>query len=166
MNKPRDLEIARVVGWYRIPLQTAPKIIAVDYLAFYQTKAFGDQKWRIQYIAPVNGHELTTRSELIRDEPNHPRADQEYYKIQLGPLTELPSPIMATKWKRITFSYTTGEHLLTANTIDDLVVSTEERSSLWRALRERANQSQIYKIPNIEITPSVLSALLGFENLE
>ena len=30
----RDMEIARLLGWYRIPLRTAPKVIAVDYLAF------------------------------------------------------------------------------------------------------------------------------------
>ncbi|OGO38816.1 MAG: hypothetical protein A2W35_17495 [Chloroflexi bacterium RBG_16_57_11] len=74
INDPRDLEIARVLGWYRIPLRSAPKVIAVDYLAFYQTAAFGDDRWRIQYVAPVRGYELTTRSELMQDEPNHPHA--------------------------------------------------------------------------------------------
>ena len=33
---PRDLEIARLLGWYRIPLRSAPKVVALDYLAFYQ----------------------------------------------------------------------------------------------------------------------------------
>jgi hypothetical protein len=47
MTQPRDLEIARVFGWYRIPLRTAPKVISVDYLAFYQTSTFEEQKWRI-----------------------------------------------------------------------------------------------------------------------
>ena len=37
---PRDLEIARVLGWYRIPFRTAPKVVAVDYLAFYQPGSF------------------------------------------------------------------------------------------------------------------------------
>jgi len=39
LPKPRDLEIARVLGWYRIPLATAPKTIRVDWIAFYQTAA-------------------------------------------------------------------------------------------------------------------------------
>ena len=82
LNNPRDLEIARVLGWYRIPLRTAPKVISVDYLAFYQTAAFGENKWRIQFFAPVKGHELTTRADLLKDELNHERAQQEYYKIQ------------------------------------------------------------------------------------
>ena len=34
---PRDLEVARVLGWYRIPLRTAPKVISVDYLDQYIT---------------------------------------------------------------------------------------------------------------------------------
>lgn len=38
---PRDLELARVLGWYRIPLRTAPKVISVDYVAFYQPASFG-----------------------------------------------------------------------------------------------------------------------------
>jgi hypothetical protein len=39
---PRDLEIARLLGRYRIPLRTAPKVVAVDYLAFYQPSTFGE----------------------------------------------------------------------------------------------------------------------------
>ena len=109
VNDPRDLEIARLLGWYRIPLRTAPKVVAVDYLAFYQTGAFGQQRWRIQTIAPVRGHELATRAELLRDEPDHPRAREEYYKIQLGPLEQLEQPILAETWRRVTFLYTTGE---------------------------------------------------------
>lgn len=166
MNKPRDMEIARLLGWYRIPLRSAPKIISVDYLAFYQTKAFGENKWQIQYIAPVKGHELTTRYELLKDEIDHPRANQEYYKIQLGPLVELPKPIKADKWRRITFLYTTGEHLTHARSINDLVLSSEERPIVWQALRERASQSQEYNATDLDIDPDILAAILGFKNLE
>jgi hypothetical protein len=167
VNDPRDLEIARVLGWYRIPLRSAPKVVAVDYLAFYQTAAFGDEKWRIQYVAPVRGHELTTRSELLLDEPDHPHAQHEYYKIQLGPLLALPQAIPAEKWRRITFLYTTGEYLLRARSINDLVVADEERLLLWQALRERANQSQEYRIDdslNIELEADILAALLGIHD--
>ena len=99
----RDLEIIRLFGWYRIPLRSAPKIIEVDYLAFYQTAAFGEEhRWRIESFAEVKGHELTTRSQLFRDEPDHPRAHEEYYKIQLGELQYFPTSIMADQWRRIT----------------------------------------------------------------
>lgn len=140
---PRDLHIARVFGWYRIPFRYAPKIVSVDYLAFYQPAAFGNGHSNcIECIAEVRGVELTTRREIIRDEPNHPRADQEYYKLQIGKLVSLPVPIKAGKWKRITFLYTTGGRLRTAKTINDLVVASEERKILWRSLRERSSKFQ------------------------
>jgi len=169
LNDPRDLEIARILGWYRIPLRSAPKVVAVDYLAFYQTAAFGDEKWRIQHFAPLRGHELTTRAELLRDEPDHPHAHHEYYKIQLGPLASLPEPILADKWRRITFLYTTGEYLLRARTVNDLVVVDEERPLLWQALRERANQAQEYRVeetPDLVLQPEILAALLGIHEVQ
>lgn len=144
INDPRDMEIARVLGWYRIPLRSAPKIIYVDYLAFYQTSAFDDAKWRIEYVAEVRGNELKTRRELLRDEPDHPNASLEYYKVQLGPLIRLPAPVFAEKWRRITFFYTTGEYLSKAKTINDLIVQSEERRLLWQALRERADRASDY----------------------
>jgi hypothetical protein len=168
MTKPRDLEIARLFGWYRIPLRTAPKVIAVDYLAFYQTKSFKEQKCRIQYITQVRGHELTTRGELLREEADHPRANEEYYKIQIGPLEQLPNTILAKKWRRITFLYTTGEYLLNAETVNDLVVHSEERQVLWKALRERLVQEQTYRAPEFSdanLDDEILSLLLGVSEL-
>jgi len=159
----RDMEIARLLGWYRIPLRTAPKVIAVDFLALYQPASFGEHGARIEYAAPVRGHELTTRAELLRDEPEHPRAHEEYFKIQLGPLERLLHPIVAEKWKRLSFLYTTGEYLLRARTLNDLVVKTDERATLWRSLRERASQEGSYKtdLPEPDVSPEVLMGLLG-----
>ena len=160
---PRDLEIARLLGWYRIPFRTAPKVVAVDYLAFYQPGSFGDLSGQVSWIAPVRGHELATRAELLRDEPDHPRAREEYYKIQLGPLEQLKQPIQAEKWKRLTFLYTTGGYLLKARTLNDLVVQSDERQLLWQSLRDRADSGQGYQAetPAAGIPPEVLMALLG-----
>jgi hypothetical protein len=165
---PRDLEIARLLGWYRIPLRSAPKVVAVDHLAFYQPSSFGDRGGRIEFISEVRGHELSTRGELLRDEADHPRAREEYYKIQLGGLEKLSTPITTDKWKRITFLYTTGEYLLKANTVNDLVVDGDERQVLWRSLRERAENEQLYKVdmPETDIPPEVLMALLGIKELQ
>ena len=162
---PRDLEIARLLGWYRIPLRTAPKVVAVDYLAFYQPSSFGDAAGQIEFAAPVRGHELTTRAELLKDEAAHPRAHDEYYKIQLGGLERLPQPITSDKWKRLTFLYTTGEYLQKAHTLNDLVVNSDERAILWHVLRERALNSQLYKtsLPEPDVPPEVLIALLGIK---
>ncbi|MFN8380966.1 MAG: hypothetical protein U0V02_03445 [Anaerolineales bacterium] len=165
---PRDLEIARLLGWYRIPLRTAPKVVAVDYLAFYQPSAFGERSGQIEFIAKVRGHELTTRGELLKDEADHPRAREEYYKIQLGGLEKLREPIKTDKWKRITFLYSTGEYLINAKLLNDLVVQNEEREILWKNLRERAENEQLYRadLPKTDIPPEVLMALLGIKDLQ
>ena len=165
---PRDLEIARLLGWYRIPLRTAPKVVAVDYLAFYQPSAFGEHGGMIEYVASVRGHELTTRGELLKDEADHPRAHEEYYKIQLGGLERLPQPVIADKWKRLTFLYTTGEYLLNAKLLNDLVVQNEERELLWKSLRERAENEQLYKtdLPEADVDPALLMLLLGITGME
>jgi hypothetical protein len=156
------------LGWYRIPLRTAPKVVAVDYLAFYQPSAFGERSGKIEFIAEVRGHELTTRGELLKDEADHPRAKEEYYKIQIAGLERLKEPVLADKWKRITFLYTTGEYLLRAKTLNDLVVDGDERQLLWHSLRERAENEQLYKtdLPEADIPPEVLMALLGIKETQ
>ena len=165
---PRDLEIARLLGWYRIPLRTAPKVVAVGYLAFYQPSAFGDRGGQIEFVAQVRGHELTTRGELLKDEAHHPRAREEYYKLQIGALEKLKEPVRSEKWKRLTFLYTTGEYLLKAKSLNELVVNGDERQLLWRSLRERAENSQLYKtnLPEADIPPDVLIALLGIKEVQ
>jgi hypothetical protein len=166
---PRDLEIARLLGWYRIPFRTAPKVVAVDALAFYQPGSFGEEGGRIQFTAPVLGHELTTRAELLQDEADHPRAGEEYYKLQIGPLERIPHPILAENWRRITFFYTTGEYLLHAHTIPELIVQSGERETLWQSLRERASQAQAYAqtpLPGIDLDPLILAGLLGLRELD
>lgn len=164
---PRDLEIARLLGWYRIPFKSAPKVVAVDYLAFYQPASFGERGGKIEYIAPVRGHELTTRAELLRSEADHPRAKEEYFKIQVGSLQKLPSPILAEKWRRFAFFYSTGEYLLRARSLNDLIVASDERQTLWQSLRERAEQAAAYhtSLPQADLPPEALLALLGLSNL-
>ena len=83
-------------------------------------------------------------------------------------MEKLPDPILAQKWRRLTFLYTTGEYLLQAATLNDLVVQNDERKLLWRSLRERAEQSQLYQanLPNVELDPAILAALLGIKELE
>jgi hypothetical protein len=88
--------------------------------------------------------------------------------VQIGPLEKLKFPVKADKWKRITFFYTTGEYLLRAQTLNDLVItSSDERNLLWRSLRERAENEQLYKtdLPEMDLPPEVLIALLGIKEV-
>jgi len=164
----KDLEIARLLGWYRIPLRYAPKVVQVDYLAFYEPASLHSAAQAgINCYADIRGMELAKRRDILKDEPNHPCADEEYYKIQIGPLQYLQNPIRTEKWKRITFLYTTGELFSNATIINDLVVKTEERKILWHSLREKALSSQAYHqnyLPEFDLDPELLMMLGDLEH--
>lgn len=124
MNNQRDFEIVRDEGWYRIPRKHAPpSTTEAAALAFYFTRAFSDEKWSIRWYAPVRGHELVRRRDLFPDEPDHPRADNAYYKLQLGPLMQLELPVYSLRWRRITFIETTWDRFTAAEEINDLYAS-------------------------------------------
>jgi hypothetical protein len=154
LKHPRDLEIARTLGWYRIPLRFSPKIVTVDVLAFYQAGRDDADKGCIRFAARVRGVELVTRGELFHEQTGHPRAGDLYYKIQIGALESLPAPIPSRHWKRITFLYTTGERLASAASITELTVADDERDVLWRALRERTEESKYQTKTDSPFAPS------------
>lgn len=136
-NDPADLARARDQGWYRIPVARAPARIAAEYLAFYQTAAFPPaERWRIGWVAPVFGYRIVTRRELIPDEPEHPRADERYYRVALGPLSPLPRPIPSHRLRRITFIATTLARLQAAVEINDLWLKSSAQERLWVALKQ------------------------------
>ena len=137
LNDAADLGRVRQAGWYRIPLARAPRRIAADFLAFYQTAAFPPaERWSVRWLAPVRGYKIAPRRELIPDEPDHPRADQHYYKITLGGLTPLPRPVPSRRLRRITFIPTTLARLLQAEEINDLWIKSSAQERLWAALKQ------------------------------
>lgn len=136
MNDPAALEIARREGWYRIPLRHAPPRLGADYLAFYQTGAFGpDERWAINYYAPIRRYRIVRRRDLLPQETNHPRANDEYYKIEIGPLEALPHPILSRRLRRITFIPTTLRRLLNAQEINDLWLGSKVEEALWQSFK-------------------------------
>lgn len=136
VNNVRDLERARDEGWYRIPVQRAPRRVAAEYLAFYQTGAFGEEGCAVRYYAPVRRFHILTRAELLPDQANHPRAGDAYYKIEIGPLQPLPRPVPSRALRRITFIPTTLSRLLAAQEINELWQRDDPQQRLWLALRE------------------------------
>ncbi len=137
MTHRRDFETACNEGWYRIPVRSAPKFFPPDYVAFYFTRAFEAEAFSVRYFAAVRGHELLTRRDLLPAEPDHPRAGQEYYKLQIGPLVKREPPIVSKTWRRVTFLLTNGKRFSTASEINELILGPKEHDILWRALKER-----------------------------
>jgi hypothetical protein len=139
LNNAEDLRHAAAEGWYRIPQRTAPPRVGADYLAFYQTGAFGDapEAQSIAYYAATRRYRLLTRRELLPDEANHPRADDFYFRVEIGPLQRLASPIPSATLRRVTFIHTTFERLTSADDVRDLFIPTHEDPfhRLWDALK-------------------------------
>jgi hypothetical protein len=137
MNNQKDWQRVLDEGWYRIPVKHAPEGAPdFDYLAFYQTKAFNRDKWAIHYYAHVEGYELLTRQDLLPGEPNHKRANDWYYKFQLGPLQHKLPPIVSENWRRITFIVTTGDRFEAAEEINDLLEDQSPAGRLYVTLKE------------------------------
>jgi hypothetical protein len=86
MNNVPDFEIARDYHWYRIPVRSAVMRWRYAHLAFYQTRASGDEKWAVQYCARVLNHSVVRRCDLLPSQANHPRAHNLYYGCNLEPL--------------------------------------------------------------------------------
>ena len=122
---PTDFTRIKTQSWYRIPLKYAPKGLYSEYIAFYFGRRFGNQKWAVHYFAENRGHELARRVDLIPDEPDHKRAQDVYYRIQLGPLCQLERPVISLQWRRILFIHTTGDRFTTASEINDLLIDGE-----------------------------------------
>lgn len=136
ITRPEDLALARDEGWYRVPVRHAPRPLAADYLAFYQTAVFGVERWAVRYIAPVLRVSLALRRDLLPAEPSHRRADERYYRFAIGALQALPLPVASRRLRRVTFIPTTYGQLLRAADVVDLWPerrAVAPRESVWGA---------------------------------
>lgn len=135
---PADFELLQNKGWYRIPEKHAPKGLYAEYYAFYFGRKFGDKKWAIHYFARQQGYELVQRLDLFPEQADHPRAQDYYYKVVLGPLQKLSEPIVSLNWRRITFIHTTWDRFQDAREINDLLIEGGEYvDRIYAALKER-----------------------------
>lgn len=137
VTRMKDWDLVRSEQWYRIPVRTAPEgLESIRYLAFYQTRPFGNEKWAVNWYGRVRGISKAIRRELLPDEPAHPRAGAEYYKVELGELTRLPRPIPSRRWRRIVFISTSLERLLRAQEINDLFKVSPIEEKLYFMLKD------------------------------
>ena len=161
VNNARDLERAREEHWYRIPVRRAPRQIAAEYLALYQTGAFGDEGRVIRYYAPILRYHHVTRAELIPDEPDHPRAGDAYFKLELGDLITLDTPITNRRHPRLTFLITTLERLLMARDVSELWLREAARQKLYAAVKERGLAVECWYPVEMGDRPEADLALFG-----
>jgi len=161
VNNRQDFERAREEHWYRIPVKRAPRQIAAEYLALYQTGKFGEQGQRINVYAPILRYHVATRAQLIPGQPNHPRAQEQYFKLELGDFITLPQPITNARQPRLTFITTTLSRLLSARDISDLWLRAAARQKLYAAVRERGLAVECWYPVALSDRPEADMALLG-----
>lgn len=140
MNNKEDWRRVQEEHWYRVPAKHAPPTSPhFDWLAFYFTKTFGADRWAIHYYAPIQGHELLTRWDLIPEQPDHKRAGDWYYKLELGRLHHKIPPIISYNWRRVTFIVTTGDRFEAAEEIKDLFDDESPAGHLYVTLKEEGS---------------------------
>jgi hypothetical protein len=127
MNSQAAMDIAQKQHWYRIPVDSAQKILKrykcslPEWLAFYQTQVFGEEAHRVNYYARVKGIQEVSRSELFPDELPGQKTHKRYYRLDLYPLQQLPHRIISKRLRRITFIPTTLEKLHQATEISHFI---------------------------------------------
>ena len=89
---------------------------------------------RVYYYAPIRAYRLARRLTLFPHEADHPRANESYFKIEIGPLQALDPPVIAEKLRRITFISTSLDRLLNAREIRELWHKPSYHETLWTAL--------------------------------
>jgi len=91
---------------------------------------------QLRYYAPIQSHELVTRRDLSPSEPDHPRPVGWYYKLQLASLEHKIPPIVANRWRCVTFIVTIGDRFMNALEINDLFEQESPAGQLYVKLKE------------------------------
>ncbi len=143
VNREKDFQILRERHWYRIPVASAPAgLREIRFIAFYLTRVFGAERWQVSYYAEVRKIGIARRRELLPDEPQHPRADEDYYRLEIGELMRLPRSIPSRRQRRIVFIPTTKERLFRAREINELYLTSPIEERLYQALKEAGFQPE------------------------
>ncbi len=140
MNNRLDFNIAHNQHWYRIPVSSVEKFLKrrwpPQWLAFYQTKIFGQQAHAVHYYAQVIDIQKVYRWQLFPDEPHNAKSNRQYYKLILQPLQLLPQPIFSRRLRRIVFIPTTVEKFFNAVEINDLYDESPLEDRLWARFKQ------------------------------
>ena len=137
----RDLGLLLHAHWYRIPAARLPKR-AFTHIAFYQPAAFGTVGKGINFYARVKGKETQKRTELLPDEPKHPRANDSYVKFTFAKIVPLKHPIKNVIPRRVSFGFTDLRSLHRANDILELYHVPKTEQLVAEALAERGVETK------------------------
>jgi very-short-patch-repair endonuclease len=140
INNEHDYARMQNELWYRIPVNTAPPIIAKNeaaIIAFYATSKVKENKWLIRHYGSIKSIKEVSRQELFPEEPaSSPKFHKRYFKLELEKLEELPKPIVSTRGHRNTFIPTTKQKFFNSTNINLLFNSTSLEQKVQNKLTE------------------------------
>jgi very-short-patch-repair endonuclease len=138
-----DFDHARQGHWYRIPVKNAPPGLAsMAWVAFYFPAVFGREKWSVRYWASLQGVSTVRRAELLPAEPEHPRADDLYYRLALSEVQRRPEPIFSRRRRRIVFIPSVWHKFASALEINDLHHGSPLEDRLWAAFKQEGIEAE------------------------
>jgi len=156
LNNIADFGILRTQHWYRIPVDSVKKWLKgawpPQWVAFYMTKIFDHDAFGVKYYAEVYDVHQVSRYELFPDEHRSEKSNKRYYKIILGPLQQLPKPILSLRRRRIIFIPTTWKKFTEAKEINDLHNGSYLEDHLWvelKRLRIDAERQEFVQIQGV-----------------
>jgi very-short-patch-repair endonuclease len=135
MHDPHDFAILQDQLWYRVPIETAPKRWPPEWLAFYQTKVFGEEAFGVRHFGRVREIKEVKRRDLFPSEIESAKSNKDYYQVFLERIETLPSPIVSARWRRIVFIPTSWRKFSEAAEINDLYDDSSLEDELWREFK-------------------------------
>lgn len=147
INTKRDLSAAQDAHWYRIPQKKMLRGVNVEYLAFFLSGSAlkKQQPSGIYYYAQRQGVELVYRRDLLPQQPNHARAGDVYYKVQISDLITKTPPVFNPNRRPVVFIHTTWDRFVHAQTIADLYSKADYYvDRIYHALRSSGLQPDRY----------------------
>jgi hypothetical protein len=92
-----DLAILQEQGWYRVPVDTAPRRWPPAWIGFYQPKNFGPDAYRVRYFGRVGAITQVPRRELFPNELPSILSDRLYHRISFEKLEERELPLYSSQ---------------------------------------------------------------------
>lgn len=141
MNNLEDFRLARDNHWYRVPVSSQRKWLVhrwpPAWIAFYQTKLFGSERYSVRYFARVLRIRQQFGYELLPEyrDPRSEKGQRRYWQLMLDELRSRENPVFSRKLRRITFITTTLGKFLTAEEINDLFDDSPLENAMWTAMK-------------------------------
>jgi very-short-patch-repair endonuclease len=130
-----DFQILQEQLWYRVPADKRPRRWPPQWLALYQTTAFGQDAVGVSYYGRVREITRVGRRDLFPEEAVGLKSDREYYRVELECLKQRETPIRPRRWRRIVFIPTTWGKFERAEEISDLFDDSPLEDELWAVLK-------------------------------